>query len=386
MDVKSTDKIRIITNRGTEPLLPCKLHVELENGIQTEMHVSWEDYDLEQLDYIGEFEIDGKIGLLEYPNPLVEQRADPFIYQHIDGYYYFTGSYPEYDRLILRRAKTITGLQDAEEVVIWNKHDKGIMGNHIWAPEIHYIDKKWYVHFAAGHADDKWAIRPYVLECSADNPLKGKWEEKGQVNINFESFSLDATTFEHGGKRYLVWAQKPENGSTSNLYIAEMSSPWIIKGKQVLLSVPDLKWEQQGFHVNEGAAFIKGDNKVFISYSASATDDRYAIGLLTADAKADLLNPKSWTKSLDPVFISNEKTMEFGPGHNSFTVAEDGETDLILYHARPYKEIDIDNSLYDHNRHARIQQILWDQNGNPYFGKPGQAIRNPNVKAIIKVR
>ncbi|VTR28221.1 Alpha-N-arabinofuranosidase 2 precursor [Serratia fonticola] len=27
-----------------------------------------------------------------YPNPLIEQRADPFIYRHSDGYYYFIAS------------------------------------------------------------------------------------------------------------------------------------------------------------------------------------------------------------------------------------------------------------------------------------------------------
>ena len=39
-------------------------------------------------------------------NPLVLQRADPQILRH-DGWFYFTGSVPEYDRIVLRRAKTI---------------------------------------------------------------------------------------------------------------------------------------------------------------------------------------------------------------------------------------------------------------------------------------
>ena len=26
--------------------------------------------------------------------PLIEQRADPYIYRHSDGYYYFTASVP----------------------------------------------------------------------------------------------------------------------------------------------------------------------------------------------------------------------------------------------------------------------------------------------------
>ena len=385
MKIKNTETIKVTTNTGTEPVLPNQVVVELDNGVKTKLNVVWEECNHDQYDQAGEYEVKGKVKLLDYPNPLVEQRADPFIYKHTDGYYYFTGSYPEYDRIVLRRSKTIKGLKEAEEVVIWHKHDDGIMSSHIWAPEIHFIDGKWYIHFAAG-ADDVWAIRPYVLECGDSNPLEGNWVEKGQVNTNFESFSLDATTFEHDGKRYLVWAQAPENKTTSCLYIAEMSNAWTIKGKQILLSEPNYEWEQLGFHVNEGAAFIRKDNKVFIAYSASATDDRYVMGILSASATADLLDPDSWTKSPEPVFASNEEAMEFGPGHNSFTLAEDDETDLIVYHARPYKEIEEGNSLYDHNRHARVQQILWDQDGNPYFGKPGQSIQNPNVKAKIIVK
>lgn len=385
MKIKSTETVKVTTNVGMKPDLPKKVVVELENGVQTELNVVWEKTEDGQYDQAGEYEVQGEIKLLDFPNPLVEQRADPFIYKHTDGYYYFTGSYPEYDRIVLRRSKTIKGLRDAEEVVVWRKYDQGIMSSHIWAPEIHFIDGKWYIHFAAG-ADDEWAIRPYVLECSDSNPLEGNWIEKGQVNTNFDSFSLDATTFEHDGKRYLVWAQAPEHDTTSCLYMAEMSNPWTIKGKQMLLSEPDLAWEQRGYYVNEGAAFIRKDNQVFIAYSGSATDDRYAMGLLSAQADSDLLNPKSWSKSQEPVFVSNEEAMEFGPGHNSFTIAEDGETDLLVYHARPYKEIEKDNSLYDHNRHARVQQILWDQNGYPYFGKPGQSIHNPNIQAKIMVK
>ena len=43
-----------------------------------------------------------------YANPLIEQRADPWIYKHTDGAYYFTASVPEYDRIELRRAEAIS--------------------------------------------------------------------------------------------------------------------------------------------------------------------------------------------------------------------------------------------------------------------------------------
>ena len=33
----------------------------------------------------------------EYRNPVVLQRADPWVYKHSDDYYYFTASVPEFD-------------------------------------------------------------------------------------------------------------------------------------------------------------------------------------------------------------------------------------------------------------------------------------------------
>ena len=42
---------------------------------------------------------------------IVDQRADTFVYKHTDGYYYFTGSVPTFDRIEILRAKTINELQ-----------------------------------------------------------------------------------------------------------------------------------------------------------------------------------------------------------------------------------------------------------------------------------
>jgi len=303
-------------------------------------------------------------------NPLIEQRADPWCMRHTDGYYYFTATAPEYDRIELRRARTVAGLGEAETEVIWRKHEKGPMSYHIWAPEIHHIDGRWYIYFAAGRAEDIWAIRMYVLECRSANPLRGKWTEKGQLRTNWESFSLDATSFEHNGVRYLVWAQKDPNirGNT-NLYIAEMDTPWSIRGRQVMITRPEYEWERIGFWVNEGAAVLIRNGRVFISYSASATDHNYCMGLLTADESANLLDAKSWRKAGAPVFKSSPRNSQYGPGHNSFTVASDGKTDLIVYHARNYKEIKGD-PLRNPDRHTRVQKLGWKEDGTPDFGEP----------------
>ena len=306
----------------------------------------------------------------QFNNPIVEQRADPWVYLHTDGFYYMTASVPEYDRLEIRRSKTIERLGSAKPKVVWRKQDKGPMGAHIWAPELHYIDGKWYIHFAAGGAEDVWRIRMNVLECSAKDPLDGDWVEKGEIKTGWDSFSLDATTFAHKEKRYLVWAQtSQEPGHNSCLYIAEMENPWTIKGEQVLLTRPELPWETRGHEVNEGAAIIKRNGRLFMTYSASATDANYCMGLLTADEDADLLDPKSWKKSPTPVFSSYEASMVFGPGHNSFTTTPDGKTDLLVYHGRDYRDIN-GEPLYDPNRHTRVQVLNWHEDGAPDFGHP----------------
>lgn len=306
----------------------------------------------------------------DYTNPLILHRADPWVYKHTDGYYYFTASVPEFDRLEIRRAKTIEGLKEANPEVIWRKHEQGVMGAHIWAPELHYIDGKWYMYFAAGSTEDIWAIRMYVLENDSENPMTGEWVEKGQTKTKWDTFSLDATTFKHKGTRYMVWAQHPPDfdGNTA-LYIAEMGTPWSIKQPQVELTRPEYEWEKQLFKVNEGAAVIKRNGKIFMTYSASGTNHHYKVGLLTADQDADLLDPSSWKKSKEPVFESSPEHGIYGPGHNSFTTTPDGATDLMIYHARSYKEIEGD-PLNDPNRHTRVQVIEWNKDGTPDFGIP----------------
>ena len=151
----------------------------------------------------------------EIVKPIILQRADPWIYKHTDGYYYFTASVPEYDRIEIRRSKTINGLAESEAVTVWRKHKEGMLSANIWAPEIHYIDGKWYVYFAAARTTETkeglFDHRIFVLENESENPLEGSWVEKGQLKTNWESFALDATTFEHKGIRYLVWAQKDPN-------------------------------------------------------------------------------------------------------------------------------------------------------------------------------
>ncbi len=306
----------------------------------------------------------------QFTNPIIEQRADPWVYRHNDGYYYFTASVPEYDRIELRRARTIQELGAAEAVVIWRKNDSGPLSKHVWAPEIHNIKGKWYVYFAAARVDAPFDHRTYVLENDAANPLEGTWVQRGPIKTQWESFTIDATTFEHNGRQFLVWAQKdPEIAGNSNLYIAAMSNPWTLNGTPVRIAQPEYPWETVGYFVNEGPAVLKKDGQIFITYSASATDHNYCMGLLVAAETSDLLSADSWQKTPQPVFCSSDTTGQYGPGHSCFTLSPEGTEHILVYHARNYKDI-VGNPLFDPNRHTRAQPIDWHADGTPNFGVP----------------
>ena len=307
--------------------------------------------------------------VIDWKNPIIPQRADPHVTLHTDGWYYLAATVPEYDRIELRRARTIGGLAGAEPKVVWRMHDDGPMSHHIWAPELHHIDGKWYIYFAASEASDIWKIRMYALENAAANPLDDGWVERGQIRTPWESFSLDATTFTHRDFRYYVWTQRGPDGGGTNLYIATMDTPVSINSEPVLLTAPELPWEKIGHHVNEAPAVLIRNGRVFMTYSASATDHNYCLGLLTASVDADLLDPASWTKSPEPVFKSSEANSQFGPGHNSFTTTPDGKTDIIVYHARNYRDID-GEPLRNPDRATRAQILHWNDDGTPDFGEP----------------
>lgn len=318
----------------------------------------------------------------------IADRADPYVTKGSDGYYYFTASYPMYgardaegyDRIILRRAKTIEGLADAEEKVIWDESESETAHRYIWAPEIHEINGKWYVYFAAsGSSRNVWDINCHVIACDGDNPYEDTWTDKGKFQavesdkFSFTGFSLDMTYFECNGKHYVAWAQKP---NLSNVYMATINpeEPWKLTSEPIMLTTPEYYWERVSIPVNEGPAVMIHDGKVFMAFSASATGPEYCIGLMHADEKADLMDINSWTKVAMPLLTSQDLIGEYGPGHNSFVQDENGDW-VFIYHSRSeecYKgecSYGKEDPLYDPCRSARVRYVKWDENGMPILNQ-----------------
>ena len=67
---------------------------------------------------------------------------------------------------------SLGGLADGsgayEEKVVYERRPiaGGTLSPHIWAPEIHYIDGKWYIYYTTTISEESsWRIRPHCLEC-----------------------------------------------------------------------------------------------------------------------------------------------------------------------------------------------------------------------------
>jgi GH43 family beta-xylosidase len=308
-----------------------------------------------------------------FTNPLLPSGADPcVIYQN--GYYYYTNS--KQDSLVIWKTKNMAELASAETKTIWVPPVNTMHSKELWAPELHYINHKWYMYFAADDGDNNHH-RLYVLENASPDPLKGDWIFKGKVGDNTNKWAIDGSVFEHKGLLYMIWAgwEGDENGE-QDIYIAKMKNPWTIAGKRSKISSPLYNWEKYGdlgkdskpphVNVNEGPEILKHGNKLFLIYSASGCwTDFYALGMLTASSNSDLLDSRSWKKSAKPVFKKSVKNGVYAPGHNSFFKSPDGREDWILYHA---------NSKPGQGcggyRSPRMQKFTWNKNGTPNFGEP----------------
>lgn len=66
----------------------------------------------------------------------------------------------------------------------------------LWAPEIHFIQGKWYFYFAADDGNNL-NHRMYVLENNSADPMQGEWIFKGKVVDNSDKWAIDGDVFEH---------------------------------------------------------------------------------------------------------------------------------------------------------------------------------------------
>ena len=311
-----------------------------------------------------------------FTNPLLPSGADPWcVYK--DGFYYYTHTTGR--NITVWKTRSIAALATAEKKIVFTPPAAGPYSKELWAPEIHFLQGKWYIYFAADSGSNQ-NHRLWVLENSAADPLQGEWVMKGKLTTPDDKWAIDGSLFEYDKQLYLIWSgwEGDVNGQ-QNIYIAKMQDPWTVTGQRSKISSPGFSWEMNGdlhdavnpphVNVNEGPEVLTHDGKLFLIYSASGCwTDFYALGMLTATAGSDLMDPASWKKSPIPVFQRSVENGVYAPGHNSFFVSPDGKENWILYHANNQPGQGCGGF-----RSPRAQRFTWKADGSPDFGIPVKA-------------
>ncbi|AQQ10396.1 Extracellular exo-alpha-(1-_5)-L-arabinofuranosidase precursor [Sedimentisphaera cyanobacteriorum] len=316
-----------------------------------------------------------------FVNPIYE-GADPFVYKHTDGFYYFCQS--EGDKgIAIWKSRKLT--DKGVKRVVWKAPDTGWNTSEVWAPELHYLQGKWYIYYAADSGKNI-DHRTGVLRSKTQDP-QGEYEDMGVVYTGDEietkknnRWAIDATPLEMNGKLYLIWSGwKGYDDDIQSLYIAEMKNPWTAATNRVKMAENDTYvWERvsndpQKKGLNEGAQILKNKDKIYVIYSCSGSwEPTYKLAQLSIKKGQDPMNPDNWKKKDKPVFQGTDEV--YGTGHCCFTKSPDDTEDWMMYHSKISKR-------HGWQRNVRIEKFGWNPDGSPDFGKPtppGTVLRKPS--------
>lgn len=252
-------------------------------------------------------------------NLLCKVGYHPYFYHNGDTYY-FTNEGFALD-ICFKRDRDIHNIRNSRDSMILTLPDS--LGR-IYAPELHRIRDRWYIYFEADDGVNTDLHRIFVYENPDKDPFTQNWTLHGPIITNDGfNFGIHPTVIEIKEKLYMLWSGWPSRRTETEvqcIYIAEMADPFTLRSKRVAISTPEYEWERQWINfngnrptypifVNENPqAVVSPDGRnVVVFYSASAVWTCYACtGMLHASTSSNLLDPKSWTKSPEPVFQTAE--------------------------------------------------------------------------------
>ncbi len=274
------------------------------------------------------------------------------------GFYYYSESRNK-RHIYIRRSRTIAGIGQDPGVCIWSAPLRGKNSDNVWAPELHLIDGRWFIYYAADDGDNN-NHRMWVLESEGSNPC-GRFRCCGALDTS--GWAIDGTVLTvNDGRKYFLWSGWPgKRNGQQNIYIAAMKDPVTISGSRVLIASPDQPWERVAMPICEGPQVLKRNGDTFIVYSASGswTPD-YCLGMLHNN-NGNLLDPASWRKH-GPVFRKTDQV--WGVGHCSFVKSLCQTEDWIVYHSKS----SLTHGWEDRDVHAK--RFIWTSDGFPDFGEP----------------
>jgi len=274
------------------------------------------------------------------------------------GFYYYCETRNK-RHIYIRRSRTIAQIGADPGVCVWSAPSRGGNSNNVWAPELHLVDGRWYIYYAADDGRNE-NHRMWVLEGDGFDPI-GRYRCRGRLETG--GWAIDGTILTlDDSRKFFIWSGWPgKRDGLQNIYIAPMRDPVTISGPRVMIAAPTQRWERATMPICEGPQVLKRNGDIFIVYSASAswTPD-YCLGLLHNNT-GDVLNPAKWIKH-GPVFQKTDQV--WGVGHCSFVKSMCQTEDWIVYHSKT----SLEHGWEDRDVHAK--QFAWSSDGFPDFGEP----------------
>lgn len=295
-----------------------------------------------------------------FTNPLF-RGADPWVVRHEGNYYWCNTGLANSIEIWKSASLPARG----QRHTIWTAPRTGWNRAQVWAPELHFLENRWHVYYAASNGRNE-NHRMGALRSVGSDPL-GPYVDLGKIDTA-DRWAIDGTILQHSGRLYFIWSGWEADRDVQHLYGAAMDNPWTVRGPRVMLCPNDCHlWErvnechsQRGLH--EGPQILQKNGRTFLIYSCSGSwQSSYKLGMLLLVGD-DPLNSKHWQKHTVPVFESTRQV--FGVGHCCFTTSPDGREDWLVYHAKTRR------SEGWSDRVVRAQRFDWKPDGTPDFGSP----------------
>ena len=303
----------------------------------------------------------------QFVNPIAE-GADPWVTRDESSLKYYWCMSEGNRAIAVHASDSITSLGPKQ--IVWNAPETGPVSREVWAPELHRIDNRWFIYFAASDGQNK-NHRAYVLASRTADPL-GEYDLHGPLatgdSANENRWAIDMTVLEHGSKRYAIWSGwDTKTSDRQYLYIAEMESPTKLATLRTrICDNNDFPWEftegnGKGRGLNEGPQILKSSGRTFVTFSCGGSWlPTYRLGMLELIGE-NPLDPKAWKKYSEPVFQSTTET--FGVGHSCFVPSPDERESWHVFHAKMDTRPGWRRAIY-------VEPFQFSDDGLPKFGQP----------------
>lgn len=295
---------------------------------------------------------------LRYRNPVHPAYfADPYVWRHA-GEYFAVGTGPEEasGRVAGTGGATVFPLLRSHDLVNWGEAGHALvkpdaaLGDTFWAPEVVQADGLWYLYYSVGFGD-----RQHQLRVARSAQPLGPFEDVAQLTDPQQvPFAIDPHPFRDAdGRWYLFHARdfldlvdglgRPVRAGTA-LVVQRLESMTALAAEPpTTIARARFDWQRfkadrlmygqlHDWHTLEGPFVVLHDGRYHCLYSGGRWETAgYGVDCLVAD---QVMGPyRDEGAETGPRVLQSVPGQVLGPGHCSVTVAPDGVTPMLVYHA-----------------------------------------------------